>query len=137
MKMREKQVKRTERGWPGHFICADSCKFRRNTLLECGETKLVVSTIGSMYLPSEGYPLEIGAGRYYETMVFHAAPAGPYWDADVSRQISSFEPKWAIGTLHESADNEANDMHEAVVAWFQEKLAAGKTFDKEVADDRV
>jgi hypothetical protein len=99
------------------------------------ETKLVVSTIGSMYLPSEGSPLEIGAGRYYETMVFHAAPAGPYWDADVRRQISSFEPKWAIGTLHESADNEANDMHEAVVAWFQEQLAAGRTFTEAATEE--
>lgn len=117
-------VKRTERGWAGHFICADSCKFRRNTLLECGDVKVVVSSVGAMYV--DGKLTEIGTRRHYETMAFYVDPtSGEYKDADVSEEIF-FESKGAL-KWHKDGyiDNEANDMHEAVVDEITRKLEEG------------
>lgn len=113
-----KVVTRTERGWPGHFICASQCMFRRNTLLEYGVTKIVVSTVGAMreYTPEttkKGYET-IGHKRYFETMVFHAEYDGTYWDTDVQHQVY-FNSPWAISDILFDADGRANDMHEAVV----------------------
>ena len=118
------KVKRTERGWPGHFICADKCLFRRNTLLECGEKRVVVSTVGA-YIINDKME-QIGNRRYYETMAFEAIANGPYWDADVSSEFS-FESKWSItgesiDDIPLGVDNIANEMHEAVVAEITETL---------------
>lgn len=117
-----KKPKITERGWAGHFICADRCEFRRNTLIDFGHKKVIVSTVGMMRdLEQSGKFDTIGAGgRYYETMAFVAKKDGPYWDIDVSRQLS-FESEWAICAesvekLPKDADNIANDMHDAVVS---------------------
>jgi len=43
-----KIIKRYERGWAGHFICSYLCHFRRNTLLEFGNVRIVISTVGMM-----------------------------------------------------------------------------------------
>ncbi len=136
------RVTRTERGWGGHFICASRCGFRRNTLLECGEVRIVVSTVGAMQ-KWEGDPRQdknitgtetIGAfGRVYETMAFHASLQGPYWDANVSRHVR-FESEWAIvEPIVEDSDQKANDMHEAVVKELTEKMAAGFSQESELA----
>ena len=118
------KVKRTERGWAGHFICADRCKFRRNTLLEYKDIKIVVSTVGLMVV--DGEFKEIGHNRYFETMAFHAhLEADRYWDANVGREIS-FDSPWAIREV--DADDKANDMHEAVVAEITEGLESGKVY---------
>jgi len=124
------EVKRTERGWPGHFIGAKDCLFRRNTLLECGEIKIVISTVG-LYLPpqfKEKREFEsIGANnRMFETMAFHAKrEQDRYWDADVQRQIY-FDSNWAI--LYADADDEANIMHEEVVEEICEQLKNGNQY---------
>lgn len=108
------KIKRTERGWAGHFCCAHRCLFRRNTLLESGDRAIVVSTVGLMMDPlAEGSYREIGYERYYETRAFEADPADQrYRDADVTKEVS-FDSPWAIDFL--DADDRANDMHEAVV----------------------
>ena len=124
-----KEVKRTERGWAGHFIAASSCRFRRNTLLECGDIKIVVSTVGAMYL--NGKIEEIGVDRHYETMVFHVDPKSEdYKDVDVSRQVW-FDSPWSLKVkkTDKFIDLKANDMHEAVVKELTEKLEKGIALD--------
>ncbi len=124
------EVRRTERGWAGHFICADRCSFRRNTLLEFKKTKLVVSTVGVMAASPIRYSQDnkrryekIGLDRHYETMVFHSKKKDKkYNDADVSKQIF-FESNWF---LEELDDNKANDMHESAVAELTKKLQKGE-----------
>jgi len=120
-------VKRTERGWGGHFIAASRCSFRRNTLLEYFDVKIVVSTVGGFVCKDTNDKLfieQIGHNRYYETMAFYSDPKDArYHDADVQRPID-FNSKWGID--HIDADDEANDMHEAVVAELTTKLLAGE-----------
>jgi len=117
-------VKKTERGWAGHFCCADRCLFRRNTLVEYKDKKIVVSTVGLMkhYNDKDQYE-EIGLNRYYETMVFEADYNNTrYYDADVEKQIS-FDSNWAISEI--DADDKANAMHDNVVKEISENLVTG------------
>jgi hypothetical protein len=119
------KVLRTERGWGGHFICANRCAFRRNTLLECGDVRVVVSTVGA-FRPRFDADIEtIGFNRYYETMVFHARYEKPYWDADVSREIYGLDSPWSVGAIKRNSSKEANDMHEQMVTEVSEKMALG------------
>jgi len=122
-------MKRTERGWAGHFICADRCLFRRNTLLEHGDIKIVVSTVGAMQNKEGGFEI-IGWDRYYETMAFHSKKDDKkYHDIDVNRQVY-FNSEWAINEFY--ADDKANKMHEKVVREISRELLAGNKYKKEV-----
>ena len=120
------EVKVTERGWAGHLIFADACKFRRNTLLEYKDKKWVVSTVGAM--PASKYSFDknengfttIGLGRYYETMAFEAEKNGIYWEANVERQID-FDSNWALDECDFNSDQKANEMHDKVVEELIEK----------------
>jgi hypothetical protein len=106
----------TERGWAGHFICAGRCRFRRNTLIDFGKKKIVVSTVGVMLLNPDDKKFEpIGLDRHYETMAFWAKKEGAYWDADVQKQVD-FDANWRIEKITDDSDNKANEMHDAVVA---------------------
>ena len=121
-----KKVERVERGWGGHFICADRCMFRRNTLLTCGDRRVIVSSVGLMksLRGAEEKFEEIGHQRYYETMAFEAQHDGRYWDADVSKEVQ-FSSPWAIADV--DADDRANDMHEAVVSEIISSLRSNKS----------
>ena len=124
------KVKRTERGWGGHYICNSACLFRRNTLLEYGNIKVVISTVGNMYLKDiytkKNELQEIGAfGRLYETMVFHSNN-DKYNDIDTSREFY-FESECA---LYVQDDIEANEMHENVVDEITKRLLKGEKLDE-------
>lgn len=123
----KEEVVATERGWAGHFILADKCKFRRNTLLEYKDKKWIVSTVGAM--PADKYSIDknengfttIGLGRYYETMAFEAQKDGIYWDANVRERID-FDSNWALDECNFNSDQKANEMHDKVVEELIEKL---------------
>ena len=122
-------MKTTERGWSGHFCCAERCRFRRNTLIEHGDIKIVVSTVGLMpKLDGKGWET-IGVDRHYETMAFHADYSDTrYHDADVSKQIS-FDSEWAISEV--DADDRANGMHDTAVKEICKRLRKGEKFEVE------
>lgn len=122
-----KTLKRTERGWAGHFICSHDCTFRRNTLLEYGDIKIVVSTVGNLVPKLSTREAEtIGYNRYFETMAFHAKQDKQgYWDANVSMQID-FNSEWAISEPWQ--EDKANEMHENVVTEIAGKLIDGVEF---------
>lgn len=120
------KVKRTERGWAGHFICCEDCQFRRNTLLEYKDKKWVISTIGRMIVTN---PLTkkkefdtIGYNRYYETMAFVGVEdEDGYIDANTCEPIE-FESNWAIHDIKVDSEQRANDMHEKIVEELMEKI---------------
>lgn len=122
------EPKRTERGWAGHYISSDRCQFRRNTLVEYENQKIVISTVGLLLNFKNTQRVEFlrfGSYQYhFETMVFHAKPDDTrFHDADITRPIHP-EQQWFI--KKQNADDQANDMHEAIVQEIIDGLMAGK-----------
>jgi len=125
------KVKKTERGWPGHFCCGEDCIYHRNTLLQYGDTYIVVSTVGKYlsrlsynYRNRKDYTYEtVRSGCYYETMAFFSDVSDTrYYDMDVNKQI-----KIDSDTLLDlmDADDVADTMHNRVVSELSRKLKAG------------
>ena len=124
------RAKTTERGWGGHFICSHECLFRRNTLVQMGDIRVVVSTVGAL---RHGDNFEtIGWKRYYETKAFSALWDGHFWDAGIAKEVS-FSSKWSVGRIGGDADEEANQMHEAVVAEIAKNLEGASRAFKTVS----
>jgi hypothetical protein len=123
-------MKITERGWGAHHICADRCRFRRNTLVEGLNGKVIVSTVGNFHATRDGGMHTVGCERYYETRVFETQIDGPYVDIDVSKERHDHtegDREWAVhgkspDELPEDVDNVANDIHEAVVKFYADLL---------------
>ena len=123
-----KEVKRTERGWAGHFICSHSCRYRRNTLLEYGNKKIVVSTVGN-YINLDGKVDTIGLDRWYETMCFKGKEENGYIEADIFEPID-INNEWGIwGKTWQDVleqfplvDNRADEMHETIVQEMIDRL---------------
>ena len=117
-------ITRIEQGYPGHFIAARNCEFRRNTALvhEDGRA-LVVSSVGG-YLPAHrserGQYEMVGLDRHFECMVFVAThtPCGCY-QIEVDRQVCNDLP-WAVSDPEDHA--QAQSIHEAQVDYWMEHL---------------
>lgn len=117
------KVKRTERGWAGHFCCSYRCEYHRNTLLEYNGMKVVVSTVGRLRKDMISYTYEdLGYKRYFETMAFMAKEDDKYNDADVDREIQ-FDAKWSLPSP--DMELEADAMHEDVVTELSKRLVDG------------
>ena len=94
-------------------------------MVELGDSKVVVSTVGSMR--GSGDELEeIGYRSYYETKAFIAMlELGMYWDADVTEEIDINSAQ----TLREAStgsDALANNMHEDAVIEIAERMEGGE-----------
>lgn len=128
----EPQIETVERGWPGHFIGAAHCHFRRNTLVRYGDKKVVVSTVGR-YIPENSDEVtEIGYDRYFETMAFWADDT-KFADANISEHFH-LDGRTSIGHAKPYADIMADAMHNKRVEEVKGRLRNGyqaKETDKE------
>lgn len=112
----EIKSKTTERGWPGHFILCDRCMFRRNTLVEFGDQRVVVSTVGRMWSKDRSQLETVGHEKHFETTAFPAIMKNGYWEADTCNEIELMDQKSHIFGDEPERSGEANDMHDDYVA---------------------
>ena len=131
-----KTIVKTERGWPGHYDGWHYCGFRRNTLVECGDIKIVVSTIGN-FCPDVRYGMDGFCSdtspekiSLYETVCFMATQFVCYLDADKDKKLSlpilgdMNIPKGTPFSM--DLDNRANEMHDNVVFEVTRLITSGK-----------
>jgi hypothetical protein len=116
----DKSVIKTELGWAGHFILSNLCQFKRNTLVEYEDTRVVVSTVGQMLMDGRVEALDL-KHTYYETMAFYALDNTPA--ADTTRQIY-ISSKNKI--YEKDVKEAANRMHNGVVEEISGKIISGE-----------
>lgn len=123
-----------ERGWPGHFILGNKCLYHRNTLVSSEDIAVVVSTVGNMILDEKKGVEEVGLNRIYETMVFVAKYENNYQEADVNREVYNTASNWNLSKheLRGDSDNQADDMHDAMVTEVVELIRTNnvKTYER-------
>ena len=119
-----RRVTITERGWPGHFILGHRCLWRRNTLLELGERRLVVSSVGRCLDKSDDQETFMaigGNGRMMETMTFVARYDDPYWEADIHRPLHNGRT-WFSKDASRNATLEYEMIHLITVKHWQSEI---------------
>jgi len=122
------KAKVTYRGWPAHYMNSDECIYHLNTLIECGDVHIVVSTVG---LEKDNDPKskaafkKINIGRYYETTAFFAKMGkhAKVWNADVTRQVH-FESRWFYPCINDMY--EVDEGHLLVVREIVDRMEAGE-----------
>jgi hypothetical protein len=114
-------IKQTERGWAGHFCGAMNCKFRRNTLLEHNEIKIVVSSVGLWIDPENrnGYIPVWDNKHYFETKAFYANLEDTRY-YDISNNEISIKSEHYIDEI--DADDRANIMHDHIVEEIKQRM---------------
>lgn len=118
-------ITKTERGWAGHFICADRCRYHRNTLLTNGARHLVVSSVGNLVIDRKID--SVGHERWYETMVWRGHQDGPYIEMDVDHEVNWNTEKLPWGIFGKTPDDLPKDVdavmdrqHDAIVQWMSD-----------------
>ncbi len=113
--MKSSKINIQERGWAAHFIRSDQCTFTRNTLVERGTKKIIISTVGAFKpsVNSEVQPVG-GLKHFYETKAFRAVYLNPYWEADPGKELKIMSLSH-LNYYRYDSDIKANEMHDDVV----------------------
>lgn len=118
----EGMVSRVERGWHGHYISDLNFLFSRNTLLDDGESFILVSTLGLMLDGDSRYVPISDDGCYVETRVFLTRETSDFRDPGDEIKID----KAMANKLFSPNKYRANEMHESVVSKLIDRLLDGE-----------
>ena len=101
-------------GYPGHFICATSCRFHLTTQVG----KYLISTVGALFYPTSEKMQEIGCGRMFETFVLKTK--GKCTEKDCGCGLPNIIPS-EIDSLGCNTAGEAQKNHEKMIKKWSKK----------------